>query len=418
MLKSFTTDNQYRKGAKLFYGWGTQLVKPVLPLTGAGSIMAGIDTYSNDVTQAALYASVGVMALFTHKILTSNFAKDLITKTKDTEWRSATYSKKHFKDKEWNKRFSTKGGPTYTTVNMYNHFVIKHNMIMDFMNFDSLVKVGMKVAVHVANTKDLFSRRFKEASKESGLWNKFNALFDNSKDNNYKRVSGVNVLDEISKLAPEVDGFVSIKDDGPANDLFELNNKIINRGHDKYLLNNSYFSFAMLYTEIEEALKNDDAKTIEKLSGKDGIGHFINTYRYNENENYKPLAEMAESLLQVMDNYVPGDRYHFALSNGTNPSLSIKENTLKTFDNLARKLKASNDIEIEIPVTISEEMVKQIKPSMSEKLSLNKLSTFYSNKDSIDPDIDTSLAFQKTDDAADKFAQKIENKFKQSNDYT
>jgi hypothetical protein len=410
-------DQKARKSSKFLLGYGTQIFKPILPITSVATLISAANAYPYSPSLAATYATLAVVAFATHKILTSPFAQNLVSKTKDTEWRSATYSQKNFKDSDWNTRFSAKAGPTYTAVNMYNHFVIKHNHVMDFFKFDTLVKFGVKAVVHMANANDEFSQRLKEVSKATGLWSKIKSLVKKSKNIDHKKLTGINVLDEISKIAPTIEGFITNKADGPSQDLFEVNDKVISRSHDRYLLNNSYFSFAMLHSEIITAINNDDRKLITKLSNKDGIGHFINTFKYTGNTDYKPLSDMARSLRDVMDNYKPGDSYYFPLSSGHNDSNSIQDNTKIIFKNLQSNLTKMHDLNIDVPITISNEMLRQVRPAMEEKLAKNAVSSMMANKQSINENSENDLIFTKSQKAADDFADKIEKKFARDIEY-
>lgn len=406
--KNKPTDVKFKYMGNLAYGYGVQLIKPVV---GIGAVSTVIDMYKKDPMAATMFASIGLLSYWTVNMLKTDFAKGMLGQTKLSEWDAVTYSQKHFKDQEWNKRYHPSVGPSMSAANMYNYFAIKHNVVMDFFKFDTLVNFGIKAAIKFSNKHDELFQRFQAASRELGLWNKFNKYIDPIRNVVPANKTTFNIFEQIKEIAPDIEGFISDDLAGPRDDLYKFNDDLIKTSSSKYILNNTYLSFATLQAEIITAINEGDLKEIERLSCHKGIGKFINLYEHTGNENFKAISDMSKSLLEVMDNYRPGDTYHFPLAKGFDSKNSIKNNSQIIFDNLKDLLKDHYDLKVEMPVKFPEEIFRQMEPVMKKFLIKNEMDKAHSDAKGLDAKRMEQEIFPKTEEATKKFIRRMEDKF-------
>lgn len=401
-------DQKDKHWKNLLFGYGAQLIKPVV---GIGAATTVFEMYKTDPMAAATFASIGLLSYWTVNMIKTDFAKNMLAQTKVSEWDAVTYSKKHFKDKSWNRRYHPSVGPTLSAAHMYNHFVVKHNAVMDFVKFDTLVQFGIQAAIRLSNFHDELFQRFQAASRAIGVWEKFQTYLDPIRNVVPANKTTMNIFEQVKEIAPTIEGFTTSKSSGPRNDLFRFNEDVINTSSERYILNNTYFSFATLHAEIVQAIHNNDSKTIKSLTGKDGIGKFINLLKYTGNKDFEPLHHMAKSLLQVMDNYRANDVYHFPLASEYNHQSSIQDNAEAIFANLSNYVADTHKISLERPIAYSEEIFRQMRPSMEKFLVKNMIDSASKDNRGLDAERMESEIFPKSKEAADRFIRKMEDKF-------
>ena len=401
-------DVKSKHWGSLLYGYGAQLAKPAV---GLGAVTTVVNMYKDDPMAATMFASIGLLSYWTVNMIKTDFAKNMLGQTKLSEWDAVTYSKKHFKDQNWNRRYHPSVGPTLSAANMYNHFVVKHNTVMDFFKFDTLVNFGIKAAIRYSNFQDDLFVRFQAASKELSLWDKFQTYIDPIRNVVPANKTTFNIFEQIKEIAPEIEGFVTDKNAGPREDLYRFNDELIKTSSSAYILNNTYFSFATLQAEVIHALKTDDEKAIKKLSGKDGIGKFINLFKYTGNKDFEALNHMAQSLLGVMDNYRPKDNYNFSLAKDFDTSRSIKENAKDIYINLKDFMSERYNVTIEGPVRLPDEIFRNMEPVMNRFLTKNNIDEAMKDSKGINGERMDKEIFPKSQEATKRFVRKMKDKF-------
>lgn len=406
--KKLPFDAKGKHWKQVFLGNATDFMKPVI---GFGSATKVWQTFETDPVNATLLASVGIISYCLISMVKTDFAKKLLEETMMSEMDACSYSKKYFKDELWNEPIDKGNRDSISSACLYNEFVIKHNSVKQFLKFDTLVKLGVKAVIRFNKFQDSLFMRFKSAARETGIWDKYNAMLDPIREHIPSEKSVFSILDEVKNIAPSIDGFIKDPIKGVREDAYKFNSELIDSAKNQFTVNNSYFSFAVLHAEVIQAINDNDGDLIKSLSGKNGIGKFINQYKYTGNPALKELSSMAESLLVVMDNYVPGDTYFFPLAAEHDYSSDIKTNAQTTFEAIQSYMRDNENIVVEQPKRFSEELLNQMGSTMVKTLQQNFIAEEVSKADGLTPEKMNRVIFPKVEEGKNKFLSKIQKAF-------